>query len=90
MSTVTATLSHASSVPIAVTVSAEPTAPATAADFTLSGETLTFPAGDKTSTGTVTLTAENNDLDTPDKTVTVKGEVEIYGLGHDCAMPRRR
>ena len=82
VSTVTATLSHASSAAITVTVTAEPTAPATAADFTRSGTTLTFPAGDTTSpdTDTVTLTAVNNDLDTPDKTVTVKGEVDSYGL----------
>ena len=79
---VTATLSHASSVDIEVTVSAEPTAPATAADFTLSpNKTLTIEAGDKTSTGTVTLTAVNNALDAPDKTVTVTGTVASYGLG---------
>ena len=80
VSRVTATLSHASSAAITVTVSAEPTGSATAADFTPSGTTLTFPAGDKTSPDTVTLTAENNDIDTPDKTVTVTGEVDSYGL----------
>ena len=80
VSRVTATLSHASSAAITVTVSAEPTGSATAADFTPSGETLTFPAGDKTSLDTVTLTAVNNDIDAPDKTVTVTGEVESYGL----------
>ena len=81
VSTATATLSHASSAAITVTVTAEPTAPATAADFTRSGTTLTFPAGDTTSPDTVTLTAVNNDLDTPDnKKVTVKGEVDSYGL----------
>ena len=80
VSTVTATLSHESSAAITVTVSAEPTGSATAADFTRSGTTLTFPAGDKTSTGTVTLTAENNDIDAPDKPVTVTGAVASYGL----------
>ena len=81
-STVTATLNHASSVEIAVTISATADSPATASDFTLStNTTLTIAAGDTTSTGTVTLTAENNALDAPDKTVSVTGAVASYGLG---------
>ena len=80
MSTVTAMLNHASSAKIEVTVSAEPMAPAVAGDFTLSGETLTFDPGKKSSAGDVTLTAVYKDLDAPDKTVTVKGEVKEYGL----------
>ena len=78
-STVTATLSHASSVAIKVTVAAEPTAPAEAGDYTLSAPTLTIPAEELE--GTVTITAANNDLDAPDKTVTVSGTVASYGLG---------
>ena len=79
---VTAALNPAPGVATAVTISAAAVSPATASDFTLSlNKTLTFGIGDKTSTGTVTLTAEDNDLDAPDKRVTVKGEVESYGLG---------
>ena len=87
--TVTATLSHASSVDIAVTVTAAAVAPATASDFTQSGTTLTFMAGSTASTGRVTLTAEDNDLDAPDKTVTVTGTVESYGLGTIASATER-
>ena len=47
-------------------------APAVAADFTLSDNTaLTIAAGSTTSTGEVTITAVDNDVDAPDKSVTV-------------------
>ena len=72
-STVTATLSGASSAPVVVTVSAAPDSPAVSGDFTLSGTTLTIAAGQTTSTGVVTITAVNNAVDAPDKTVTVSG-----------------
>ena len=73
VSTVTATLSGASSEAVTVTVSASPVSPAVAGDFTQSGTTLTISAGQTTSTGSVTLTAVNNAVDAPDKSVTVSG-----------------
>ena len=71
VSTVTATLSHVSSEETVVTVSAAPVSPALAADFTLSGTTLTIAAGATVSTGTVTITAVDNTVDALDKSVTV-------------------
>ena len=73
VATVTATLDEASSVETTVTVSATPVAPAVAGDFTLSGSTLTIAAGSTTSTGIVTITGVDNDIDAPDGTVTVSG-----------------
>ena len=70
-STVTATLSGASSQAVTLTVAATPVNPAVADDFTLTGTTLTIAAGRTASTGTVTVTAVDNDVDAPDKTVTV-------------------
>ena len=67
-STVTATLDTASSAVTTVTVMA-PTS-----DVTLSGSTLTIDAGETASTGMVTVTAVNNDIDGPEtKTVPVSG-----------------
>ena len=72
--TVTAKLNRASSVETTVTVSAAPVSPAVSGDFSLSAnQTLTIPAGQTSSTGTVTIRANNNDLDTPNKTVRVSG-----------------
>ena len=73
VSTVTAELDRVSSAATVVTVTATPDAPATADDFQLSGATLTIPAGQKTSTGTVTITAVDNAVEAPGKTVTVSG-----------------
>ena len=74
VSTVTATLSGASSAAVTVTVSASAGTGAVAGDFDLSSaRTLTIAAGDVTSTGTVTVTANGNDVDSPDKSVTVSG-----------------
>ena len=71
-STVTATLDHPSSEATTVTVTVTPVAPAMADDYTLSANlALTIPAGATESEGVVTITAENNDVDAPDKTVTV-------------------
>ncbi len=70
-STVTATLSDASSEAVTVTVSATPVSPAVAGDFAQSGTTLTIAAGATTSTGTVTITAVDDTVDAPDKEVTV-------------------
>ena len=73
VSTVTAALSHASSEDTTVTVSAAPVAPALAGDFRLNGATLSIAAGATSSSGAVTITAVDNDVDAPGKTVTVKG-----------------
>ena len=71
-STVTATLSHPSSVETTITVSAAAVSPAVAADFELSAnKVLTIAADTTTSTGTVTIGAVDNGVDAPDRTVTV-------------------
>ena len=55
-----------------MTVAATPVTPTAAGDYTLStNKTLTIAAGATTSTGEVTITAVDNDVDTLDKTVTV-------------------
>ena len=70
--TVTATLSGVSSEAVTLTVSAAPVLPAVADDFTFSdNRTLTIAAGETASTGTVTITAVDNDVDAPEKQVTV-------------------
>ena len=87
VSTVTARLSHPSNVATTVTVSAAAVLPALAADFTLSDTTtLTIDAGDTSSTGTVTVTAVNNDVDDSNnkKRVTVSGSATG---GPDIAAP---
>ena len=70
-STVTATLSGASSQDVTLTVAATAVSPAVASDFALSGTTLTIAAGATESSGTVTITAVDNDVDAPNKTITV-------------------
>ena len=79
-STVTATLSAASTEPFTVTVAVAPDAPAVAGDFALSDATLSFAAGATESTGEVTITAVNNDVDTADKTLRVSGVVSLEGV----------
>ncbi len=83
VSTVTAVLSHPSVKLTTVTVEAAPVSPAVAGDFMLSStDTLTIAAGATTSTGTVTITAEDNAVDAPDKTVTISGDAEnSMGVG---------
>ena len=72
--TVTARLNRTSSETTTVTVSATAVSPAVSGDFRLSSnKTLTITAGQTSSSGTVTLTANNNDADTPNKTVRVSG-----------------
>ncbi len=74
VATVTAGLSHASSEPTRVTVSVSPDSPATNSDYVLSADrVLTVAAGATASTGSVTVTGVNNDVDTLHKTVRVKG-----------------
>ena len=76
VSTVTASLSSLSSEDVTVTVSAEEVAPAVAGDFSLSdNRILTIAAGSTSSSGVVTITAVNNDVDAPDKTVTASATV---------------
>ena len=73
-STVTATLNRPSSAATMVRVSATPIGPATADDYTLNvnvGPTLTIAAGQTASTGRVTITAVDNDVQAADKEVTV-------------------
>ena len=71
-STVTATMDGTSSDAVTLTVSATPVDPAVAGDLTLSDTTtLTIPAKSQASTGVVTITAVDNDVDAADKTVTV-------------------
>ena len=72
--TVTARLSHTSGETTTVTVSATAVTPAVSGDFTLSmNKTLMIEAGQSASTGTVTITANNNGVDAPNKTVMVMG-----------------
>ena len=76
VSTVTATLSGVSSEAVTVTVSATAVASsgAVAGDFSLSAATtLTIAAGETTSTGLVTVTANGNDVASRNKLVTVSG-----------------
>ncbi len=72
VSTVTARLSHPSSADTTVTVTASPVSPAVAGDFTLStAATLTIAAGSISSGGVVTITANHDTVDTPNKMVRV-------------------
>ena len=71
-STVTATMDGTSSEAVTLTVSAMPVSPAVAGDLTLSeNTTLTIPALSQASTGVVTITAIDNEVDAADKTVTI-------------------
>ena len=71
-STVTARLDRPSSAATTVTVSVAPVSPTVAGDYRLgSNRVLTIAAGATTSAGTVTVTAVNDDVDAPDKAVTV-------------------
>ena len=87
--TVTAVLDRPSSQPTTITVSAEAQDPAVAADFRLSAsKTLTIAAMGTTSTGAVTITARDNEVDAPDKTVTVSGAaVNTQGIQQPADAP---
>ena len=74
-STVTATLNRASSEAVTLTVSAVAGTHAVSADFTQTGTTLTIAAGSTTSTGVVTVTANDNPVDEPAKSITVSATV---------------
>ena len=76
VSTVTASLDSALATALTVTVSAVAVAPAAPGDFTLSANrTLAIAAGELTSTGSVTISADDNTVDAPHKEVTVSGTV---------------
>ena len=76
---VTATVSQDSEM-FEVRVAAEAVAPGVAGDFVLTANSvLHFAADATTSTGTVTITAVDNDVDAADKTVTVTGTVAVRG-----------
>ena len=67
-----------------------PDGPAVAGDFTLSANrTLTITAGSRQSTGLVTLTAEDNDLDGPDKVILIKGSLSEGTTGVGAPNPGR-
>ena len=74
VATVTATLSGPSSAAVTVTVAAAAGTGAVTADFDLSSATtLTIAAGSTESAGEVTVTANGNTVDSPNKSVTVSG-----------------
>ena len=76
---VTATVSQDSEM-FEVRVAAEAVAPGVAGDFVLTANSvLHFAADATTSTGTVTISAVDNDVDAADKTVTVTGTVAVRG-----------
>ena len=80
VSTVTARVSPASPTAFTVDVSAAAVSPAVGGDFTLSTDiTLSFAANATRSTGTVTIEANDNTADAPDKSVMVSGSVETTG-----------
>ena len=71
-----------------VTVSAAPGAGAAAGDFRLSGTTLTIPANATASENALTISAVDNRVDAPDKTVTLSATVS-GGQGAAAPDPRR-
>ena len=84
-STVTATLGGRSSKAVVLTVSAVPVLPAVAGDITLSGDKeLTIAAGALSSTGVVTVTANDNDIDHANRQMTVSATVTG---GHGVLAP---
>ena len=83
---VTATVAPASAEAFTVTVSAAAVDPAVAGDFTLAGATLSFASGATESTGGVTITAVDNEVDAPDKSVTVSGAVSLEGVTAPAAV----
>ena len=76
VATVTATLSESLTTSTNLNVLVTPVAPVGSTDYQLSSNSiLTFPAGETTAEGIVTITAVNNDVDAPDKVLRVRGEV---------------
>ena len=98
--TVTATQDRALGAETTVMIAADAVSPATSSDYTLStNTTLTIAAEKTTSTGTVTITAVDNDRDEPDKLIAVTGRatntentdvsiaVEALWIGDDESAP---
>ena len=82
-STVTAMLSGKSSVAVTLAVAAAAGADTVASDFTVTtNKTLTIAAGATTSTGAVTITAVDNDVDAPNKSVTVSATASGGGVAN--------
>ncbi len=80
-SAITARLDGLLTQDLTLTVSATPEAPAEASDFTLSENvTLTIAAGQMESSGTVTVTAQDNQVDNDDRTVNVGATSETANL----------
>ena len=89
-STISASMNKTADEDVTLTVVADPMDPAVAGDFTLSGNrTLTITAGSRQSTGLVTLTARDNDLDGPDKVILIKGLLSEGTTGVDAPNPGR-
>ena len=83
VSTVTATIDRPSGADTTITVAAAPVMPAEAEDIELSVDTtLTIPAGETSSTGTVTVSAVDNDVDAPNRTFTISATA-VNTLGID-------
>ena len=86
MASVTASVAPAASEAFTVTVSALAVEPGSSSDFTLAGATLSFAADATESTGGVTITAVDNEVDAPDKSVTVSGAVSLEGVTAPAAV----
>ena len=86
MASVTASVAPASAEAFTVTVSALAVEPGSSSDFTLAGATLSFAADATESTGGVTITAVDNEVDAPDKSVTVSGAVSLEGVTAPAAV----
>ncbi len=88
VSIVTATLDRPSKDWITVTVSATPAPPAVTSDFQLSeNRTLTFPPGETSSSGLVTITGIVHGEDEPDRQVTVIARPETPGVAVTAGQP---
>ena len=72
-SRITASLSSPSSAMTTLTVTAAPGTGADSGDYSLSGPTLTITPGVTTSAGALTVSAIDNAIDAPDKTVSISG-----------------
>jgi len=80
VSTVTATLDGPARAAVTLTVASAPGTGTVAADFTQSGTTLSFAAGETASSGSVTITAVDNDVHEADKSVTVSASASGGGV----------
>ena len=89
-STISASMNKTDDEDVTLTVAADPLEPAVAGDFTLStNRTLTITAGSRQSTGLVTLTARDNDLDGPSKVILIKGVLSEGTTGVGAPNPGR-